>query len=335
LLLKVITDYLRLFKITASAIQIIVVKCPTLVEGLRSTGPMGRENEIGRWWLMQSALKGIVSSTEYFITKHQSQRDEFNAKVVENKSRREQVNGQKREIYDEIERQRTVRDKENTMVREAKSERETANKEFNTLRIKIHGADADNKGQRRSGDSPEFIRKKMRALEDRYERGQFTGKKAEKQFQNEMKQFSRKLRDVEDSRNPVAGSDVNSELDALRVTCDAAHSRVIAAAEAAQAAHDLMGKLNDETRRLNDEHELAHRAFVSAKVEADREHQYYIVAMRCIWSSRHLLRAAQDRADGIQPSKADALPANVDLMSALMAGKTLSTEQLMTMRRED
>jgi hypothetical protein len=34
LLLKVITDNPRLFGITPSAIQIIVVKCPTLVEGL-------------------------------------------------------------------------------------------------------------------------------------------------------------------------------------------------------------------------------------------------------------------------------------------------------------
>ncbi|HIA25230.1 MAG TPA: hypothetical protein EYM81_05390 [Candidatus Poseidoniales archaeon] len=292
---------------------------------------MGRENEIGRWWLMQSALKDIVSSTEYFITKHQAQRDEFNAKVVENKSRREQVNGQKREIYDEIERQRTVRDKENTMVREAKSERETANKEFNTLRIKIHGADAENKGQRRGGDSPEFIRKKMNKLEMDH----MIGKINDKKFLEQINLLKNQLRVAEEKRKPAGGSDENSELDALRVSCDAAHSRVIAAAEAAQAAHDLMGKLNDETRRLNDEHELAHRAFVAAKVEADREHQYYIVAMRCIWSSRHLLKAAQDRADGVQPSKADALPANVDLMSALMAGKTLSTEQLMTMRRED
>ena len=331
MLLKVITDYQRLFRLTPSAVQIIVVKCPTLVEGLRSTGPMGRENEIGRWWLMQSALKDIVSSTEYFITKHQAQRDEFNAKVVENKSRREQVNGQKREIYDEIERQRTVRDKENTTVREAKSERETANKEFNTLRIKIHGADAENKGQRRGGDSPEFIRKKMNKLEMDHMIGKITDKK----FLEQINLLKNQLRVAEEKRKPAGGSDENSELDALRVSCDAAHSRVIAAAEAAQAAHDLMGKLNDETRRLNDEHELAHRAFVAAKVEADREHQYYIVAMRCIWSSRHLLKAAQDRADGVQPSKADALPANVDLMSALMAGKTLSTEQLMTMRRED
>ncbi|HHZ73808.1 MAG TPA: hypothetical protein EYN58_01225 [Candidatus Poseidoniales archaeon] len=280
---------------------------------------------------MQSALKDIVSSTEYFITKHQAQRDEFNAKVVENKSRREQVNGQKREIYDEIERQRTVRDKENTTVREAKSERETANKEFNTLRIKIHGADAENKGQRRGGDSPEFIRKKMNKLEMDH----MIGKINDKKFLEQINLLKNQLRVAEEKRKPAGGSDENSELDALRVSCDAAHSRVIAAAEAAQAAHDLMGKLNDETRRLNDEHELAHRAFVAAKVEADREHQYYIVAMRCIWSSRHLLKAAQDRADGVQPSKADALPANVDLMSALMAGKTLSTEQLMTMRRED
>jgi uncharacterized coiled-coil DUF342 family protein len=143
------------------------------------------------------------------------------------------------------------------------------------------------------------------------------------------------LKDSEDSRTPAAGGDTNSELEKLRIACDGAHGRVIEAAEAAQAAHDLMGKLNDETRRLNDEHELAHRAFVSAKVEADREHQYYIVAMRCIWSSRHLLKAAQDRVEGIQPSAADATPSNVDLMTALMSGKTLSTEQLMAMRRED
>jgi uncharacterized coiled-coil DUF342 family protein len=161
------------------------------------------------------------------------------------------------------------------------------------------------------------------------------GKITDKKFLEQINLLKNQLRVAEEKRKPAGGSDENSELDALRVSCDAAHSRVIAAAEAAQAAHDLMGKLNDETRRLNDEHELAHRAFVAAKVEADREHQYYIVAMRCIWSSRHLLKAAQDRADGVQPSKADALPANVDLMSALMAGKTLSTEQLMTMRRED
>jgi uncharacterized coiled-coil DUF342 family protein len=292
---------------------------------------MGRENEIGRWWLMQSALKGIVSRTEYFITKHQSQRDEWNAKVVENKSRREQVNGQKREIYDEIERQRNVRDKENTMVREAKTERDKANKEYNSLRIEVLGADAENKGQRQSGDSPAQIRKKM----DRLEMDHMIAKINDKKFQEQIILLKNQLRSAEEKIKPAGGSDENIELDALRVSCDAAHGRVIAAADAAQAAHDLMGKLNDETRRLNDEHELAHRAFVAAKVEADREHQYYIVAMRCIWSSRHLLKAAKDRADGVQPSKADALPANVDLMSALMAGKTLSTEQLMTMRRED
>ena len=57
--------------------------------------------------------------------------------------------------------------------------------------------------------------------------------------------------------------------------------------------------------------------------------------MRCTWSSRHLLKAIQDRADGIQPSKADASAQNVDLMSALMSGQTLSTEQLMAMQRDD
>ena len=57
--------------------------------------------------------------------------------------------------------------------------------------------------------------------------------------------------------------------------------------------------------------------------------------MRSAYSARHLMKAAQDRADGIQPSKADAIPQNVDLMSALMSGQQLSTEQIMAMQRKD
>ena len=97
---------------------------------------------------MQNALKKVESQAESFIQKHQKQRDEWNTKVVENRSRRDQINGQKRELYDEIERQRTVRDKENARAREAKVKRKAANEEYFSLREQLFGPEENNKKRR-------------------------------------------------------------------------------------------------------------------------------------------------------------------------------------------
>ncbi|MDP6334507.1 MAG: hypothetical protein QF479_07730 [Candidatus Poseidoniaceae archaeon] len=280
---------------------------------------------------MQKALKQIESQAESYIQKHQKQRDEWNAKVVENRSRRDQINGQKRELYDEIERQRTVRDKENTRAREAKVERKNANEKYFALREELFGPEVNDRNRGKKGDSPEFIKKKMNNLEMAHMTGQIKDAK----FSEQMKSLSRKLKDLEAAKKVKSVSGDNAELDRLYEAKEAAHKEVIESADAAQAAHDLMGKLRDETKRMNSEHEMAHRAFIAAKTEADEEHQHYIVAMRSAYSARHLMKAAQDRADGIQPSKADAIPQNVDLMSALMSGQQLSTEQIMAMQRKD
>ncbi len=280
---------------------------------------------------MHKALKHIESQAESHIQKHQKQRDEWNTKVVENRSRRDQINGQKRELYDEIERQRTVRDKENAIAREAKVQRKTANEKYFALREKLFGPEDNNRKKGKKGDSPEFIKRKMNNLEMEH----MTGKINDTKFSEQMTVLSRKLRELEAAKKEVSVSDDGAELDQLHELREASHKEVIESAEAAQAAHDLMGKLRDETKRMNREHEMAHRAFIAAKREADGEHQHYIVAMRCAYSARHLMKAAQDRADGIQPSKADATPQNVDLMSALMTGQPLSTEQVLAMQRKE
>tara|TARA_B100000029_G_C17497953_1_gene931642 strand:- start:466 stop:1308 length:843 start_codon:yes stop_codon:yes gene_type:complete len=280
---------------------------------------------------MQNALKKAESQAESFIQKHQKQRDEWNTKVVENRSRRDQINGQKRELYDEIERQRTVRDKENARAREAKVKRKAANEEYFSLREQLFGPEENNKKRGKQGDSPDFIKRKMSNLEMDH----MTGKISDSKFSDQMKSLSRKLKDLEQANDVKSASGNNAELERLHEIREAAHKEVIESAEAAQSAHDLMGKLREETKRMNDEHELSHRAFIAAKREADKQHQYYVVAMRCAYSARHLMKSIQDRADGIQPSKADATPQNVDLMSALMSGQSLSTEQLMAMQRKE
>jgi len=279
---------------------------------------------------MRNALKKVESQAESYIQKHQKQRDEWNAKVVENRSRRDQINGQKRELYDEIERQRTVRDKENARAREAKVKRKAANEAYFSLREQLFGPEDNNKKKGKQGDSPDFIKRKMNNLEMDH----MTGKISDSKFSEQMKSLSRKLKDLQKANDAKSASGNNAELERLHEIREAAHKDVIESADAAQSAHDLMGKLRDETKRMNDEHELAHRSFIAAKREADSEHQYYIVAMRCAYSARHLMKSMQDRADGIQPSKADATPQNVDLMSALMSGESLSTEQLMAMQRK-
>ncbi|MBS72131.1 MAG: hypothetical protein CMO20_04150 [Thermoplasmata archaeon] len=284
---------------------------------------------------MQEALKRVEVEAEKFMTKHQERRDEWNTKVVNFRTQRDQINGQKRELYDEIERQRGVRDKENSRAREAKTQRREANEKYLSLREELFGPEEKGKKQRKKGDTVESIKKRMNSLELKYQIGGFPGRKGEDQFRDEMTKLSRKLRELQADQSKNQESFDNPELKNLHEIREAAHREVIESADAAQAAHDLMGKLQAETKRMNGEHETAHRSYISAKTEADLEHQYYIVAMRCVYSARHLTKAIQDRADGIQPSKVEATSQNIDLMSALMSGQALTTEQLMAMKRKD
>ena len=201
---------------------------------------------------MLEALNEIDSNIQEFIKTHQKNRDEWNSKVVENRTKRDQVNGSKRELYDEIERQREVRDMENTRARESKVIRKQANEAFFSLKEKLTGSSDDRRDRRGSKDNPEAIRRQMAGLESKYERGGFVGRKAEKQFQAEMKRLSRKLKDMASTgKATVTGSADQEELDELHEKREAAHAEVVKAADAAQAAHDLMGKLRDETRRMN------------------------------------------------------------------------------------
>ena len=297
---------------------------------------MGRENVLGSGDSMEAQLQKLVSEVEKYIPEHQKQRDEWNSKVVEHRTSRDSINGQKRELYDEIERQRTVRDQENAKARDAKVVRREFNEKFYGLKDKLQEMKGGSGGGKQDQDNPDQIRRQMQILETKYEQGGFTGREAEKKFSSTMKQLSRKLRDLSATRSePSEFNEIQTELDGYHEKREVAHEEVIRAADAAQSAHDLMAKLRDETKRLNADHEAAHRAFVAAKIQADTEHQQYIVAMRTTYSIRHLLQAKQDREAGHEPTRMEARPEAQDLMSALMSGKTLSTEQLMAMKRKE
>ena len=105
------------------------------------------------------------------------------------------------------------------------------------------------------------------------------------------------------------------------------------AAKAAQEAHDLMLQWNKEVDRQRELAEDAHRELRKSKKEADKAHHFYIVSLRCLHSIQDILRAMQGTSTG--ENQRGARGEVQDLMSKLMSGDTLSTEELMQLQRFD
>jgi len=61
-------------------------------------------------------------------------------------------------------------------------------------------------------------------------------------------------------------------LEELKELSDSAHKHLVRIADSAQEAHEGMTEVRGRTKELNKEHETAHRAFINARSEADKEH---------------------------------------------------------------
>ena len=153
-----------------------------------------------------------------------------------------------------------------------------------------------------------------------------------------LKRMKRKLRDMSEKE------DSNVELKVAREALSAAieaqeisHQAVTEAASSAQEAHDLMLKLSEEVDRLREQADSSQAEVRRAKREADQAHQSYIVSLRCLHSILDIVRAHNNRGkDSDSEQEGKGAPARVevqDLMSKLMSGETLSTDELMALQR--
>ena len=286
-------------------------------------------------------LRGIVDRK---ATENRDVRDGLNGEMREHIGVRNTFNGQVRELISEVQRQKVIRDEANDSVRVAKSERATKNQEVRDAKEKLRGLSPeseqrsnqnDRRGRRDKEDTPASLSRKIHILEDEFMKGIHTGKNEDKAM-DQMKRMKRKLRDMsekEDSNVELkeARVDLRAAIDAQEV----AHQTVTVSAESAQEAHDLMLKLSEEVDRLRGKADASQAQVRRAKREADRAHQSYIVSLRCLHSIHDIIRAKNNRDAGIDTSRNSA-PARVevqDLMSKLMAGDTLSTEELMALQR--
>ena len=105
------------------------------------------------------------------------------------------------------------------------------------------------------------------------------------------------------------------------------------AANAAQEAHELMLQWTKEVDKQREKAESCHRELRKSKKEADKAHHLYIVSLRCLHSIQDMISAMSGSDNNT--GKSEARVEVQDLMTKLMSGDTLSTEELMQLQKFD
>jgi len=284
---------------------------------------------------MEGELRQLTSQIDKLVSEHRTSRDEWNARTVEYRTRRDKIGGKKRGMFDEIQRLRMIRDEGNESVKSAKKERDEGNLSVAKAKERLQELRGDDADHKPKGPNIHSLRKKLNEMEDDYETGRFGGGKKEKEAVDAMRELDRqikKLNSMQEDDSDLSRA-LQARIEAIEIQ-EVAHQKVVEEVERAQKAHVLMLELREEVNRLTELHEEAHQAFVDSKMHADSEHRRYIVAMRIMYGIRYLFDAKEARTAGREPTRVQARVEVQDLMSKLMSGETLSTEELMGIHRD-
>ena len=270
----------------------------------------------------------LCESIKIELNINKEQRDEWNNRVRKHLGMRNEVNVQVKELITEVQKQKILRDAANIKVKELKETRFDKSEKLKTIRtqlrelIEIEGDQPDIK----SGPDPRKLKSEMEKLEMSYERGAFSGKK-EKEFYSRMKEISRLLKiSKSQSREDGVGSLKRKQREA-KFAQASAHDEVVVAVKDAQEAHDLMMELSEEVDRLRAIANKSQMEVTISKREADIMHNRYVLSLRCIHSMQDILN--QLKSDSGEEDRVGIS----DLMTRLMSGDTLSTDELMSLQR--
>ena len=283
--------------------------------------------------ILQPLSETMVQKSEL----NKDERDHWNAEVRQHLDERNEVNRQVKELINEVQSQKSVRDEINSRVKELKEIRAEKSKHLKLVRDELREKLADQgdsgaNSKRSRGPPPGKIRSDMERLEKQYMTGQFLGKR-ERDYHKKMKQLSEALKSAEKERG---GGGMRELKDAVRVaeaSQEEAHKSVEISVGRAQESHDLMVELSEEVDRLREKANSAHGELNKSKREADALHSQYIVSLRCIHSIVDMMRAMDSRDKKSEDAGDEEKLEVTDLMSRLMSGDTLSTDELMALRR--
>ena len=283
--------------------------------------------------LNQSNLKELFEPKSEAISitlaELKESRDQFNTEVRSHLDKRNEINRHVKELILEVQKQKIVRNEANSEVRSLKKVRLEKSNILKDLRGKLRSTerstDVDSKKRSKLPPSGK-IRAKIDILERKYETGQI---KKEREFMTEMKRLHKQYKESLAAEKASSSAILQKVRDAESVQ-DSAHKAVEAAVSSAQDAHDLMIELSDEVDRLRDKANTEHISLTKSKAMADDLHRKYIISLRCIHSMQDVLKFTGHK-DSVD-SDVESVEVS-DLMSKLMAGDTLSTEELMMLQR--
>ncbi|MFL2493157.1 MAG: coiled-coil protein [Candidatus Thalassarchaeum sp.] len=286
---------------------------------------------------VREILKPLSQAMVQKSESNKEDRDHWNAEVRGHLDERNEVNRQVKELINEVQSQKSVRDEINNRVKELKELRAKKSEHLKAVREELRGKLAEQEESRSNikrsrGPPPGKIRLDMERLEKQYMTGQFLGKR-ERDYHKKMKELSEALRNAEKERG---GGEMRGLKDAVRsaeASQEEAHKSVESSVSRAQEAHDLMVELSEEVDRLREKANSAHGELNKSKREADALHSQYIVSLRCIHSIVDLMKAMDAREKKSEETGGEEKLEVTDLMSRLMSGDTLSTDELMALRR--
>ena len=229
----------------------------------------------------------------------------------------------------------------NEVVRDKKVLRTEASGKVSKIREQMNAergeeapAERGPRGRRERPVTLQSLSKEFSRLEREFERGEHTGKNEGKVMKRlkELNSLIRKMKEDQSAKGET-GSD-NENLGLARKEHDDAHQAVQEAASAAQEAHDLMLQWDKEVNKQRERANSKHRELRNTKQEADKAHRFYIVSLRCLHSIQDMMRARRgaEAGGGTRPTARVEVQ---DLMSKLMSGETLTTEELMELQRFD
>ena len=282
---------------------------------------------------VRNILRPKSSTLDEKLSLFREDRDNWNGKVKKYLTERNEINRQVKELITEVQNQKVIRDEANSKVKELKIIRAERSAVLKQLRGELQEkkpAEQPKKQEKKEKTRNErVIRSDIDKMDMKFNHGQFDGK--ERNFERQMKKLYQELKDIKANKVVNIFSDLESNIRKAAKSQEEAHKLVEEAVTIAQESHDLMIELSEEVDRLRAKANLSQEGVIRSKREADLLHNKYVVSLRSIHSIQDLFKAmdAKDRNVDDDGTRLEV----TDLMSRLMSGDTLSTDELMALQR--
>ena len=282
-------------------------------------------------------VRGVLTpkstSLDEKLSEFRDDRDSWNAKVKKYLNERNEINRQVKELITEVQNQKVIRDDANSKVKELKIIRAERSKVLKELRAELQEkrpAEQKREEKREKKRNEKSIRSDIEKMDLKFNYGHFQGK--ERNFEREMKKLYQELKEVRKQKKDNIFSELESQIRKAAKSQEEAHKLVEDAVNTAQESHDLMIELSEEVDRLRAKANSSQEGVIRSKREADLLHNKYVVSLRSIHSIQDLFKAMLAQEKNVEDDDGSKLEVT-DLMSRLMSGDTLSTEELMALQR--